>query len=158
MEIRNIKENEVEQLVPLMQILFSKWEELDRYDKLDQKYFRGETHTNFLKEHIKKSNLIIAVENKEIIGFIDAEIKERPKLYQNKKEGQINLLYIKEEHRSKGAGKKLIEEVLNIFKENNITFITVNTHARDKEANEFWEKRSFRKYNIQYIMEENKNG
>jgi len=154
MEIRKIKESEIEQTIPLMQNLFSKWEKIDEYDKLDMEYFQGQDYIDFLKGWIKKSNLIIAVENNEIIGFIDVEIKERPKLYQNKKEGHINLLYVKDEHRSKGTGKKLIEEALNIFKENNITFITVNTHALDKEANKFWQKRSFRAYNIQYVKGE----
>lgn len=152
MEIRQIKEDEIKDILPQMLDLFSKWEKVDKYDRLDLDYFNSLEHIGNLKK--LKNHFFVAVENNKIIAFMDTEIKERPKIYQIKKEGHINLLYVTENRRNKGVGIKLIEQVLDLFKKENIKFITVNTHALDNEANEFWKKRSFRKYNIQYARED----
>lgn len=148
MEIKQIKEDEINEILPQMLDLFSKWERVDKYDKLDLDYFNSLKHIDNLKK--LKNHFFVAVENNKIIAFMDAEIKERPKIYQIKKEGHINLLYVKENYRNIKVGIKLIEKVLDLFKKENIKFITVNTHALDNEANKFWKKRGFRKYNIQY--------
>ena len=150
--IRELKKEDIEELLPLMESLFKTWEDVDKYDELDREYFYSKAHVRELEKLIKKSIFLVAVEDNKIAGFILAEIKNRPGIYKIKKEGHILLLYVEEDYRKKGIGKMLIENVLERFKD--IKFITVNTHALDGEANEFWKKKGFRLYNLNYVKEE----
>ena len=151
MNIRQIEEKELDRLIKLIHDLFIKWEKVDDYDKLDVDYLYSNEQIEELKKYIKKNFFLIAIENDEILGFVDAEVKNRAKFYEIKKEGHINLLFVKENQRKKGIGNLLIEKIFGEFKKQNIKFITVNTHALDGNANEFWKKRDFREYNITYV-------
>lgn len=148
-----MKDGETAQIVKLMRKLFDKWHRTEKYDRLDESFFSGKKNLQVWNKSIK-DKMLIAAEGKEINGFINFEIKKRPDLYKIKEEGHINLLYVKDDYRKKGIGKALIEEVLKRFKERKLMFITVNTLALDKEANDFWKKRGFREYDTVYAKEE----
>ena len=113
---------------------------------------RPDIFTNITDEELKnnlineftKSNIIVAVNNDIIVGYLAYFIKiHRKKL-------EVDQLIIKEEYRGKGLGKKLMEEAKKIAIENNCTRIELNCWLFNKNALDMYEHIGYTKQRIIY--------
>ena len=90
-----------------------------------------------------KNNFIYVCEDiktKKVIGFIHAQIYESLFL-----EKGLNILglAVLPENKGQGIGKKLINHLENVAKENLIKFIRLNSSEKRLEAHIFYEKNNY---------------
>ena len=86
-----------------------------------------------------KSILLVAEENKEIVGFILAHFVQ----YGFFRYGTIDEFYVKKEFRGRGIGKKLIKEVMRKLQRMNVKMIIVGTEKENKGAIKLYKKVGF---------------
>ena len=149
MNIRKANSKDIPILISLCYKLFLRFEKLDKVDKLDKHYWKSEKQKADFRKLLKKQDylFLVAEENNKIIGYIKCSIFQNYPIFQIKKKGHIETLYILPEYQKKGFGKKLVEKALKWFKSKQIKHYTVGTHALDNTANSFWKKRKFIEYN-----------
>lgn len=109
----------------------------------------GEKDFNYF---LNDQYIFVATENNKIVGFITGEILKK-KAWYNVQLGEINNIFVLKEYRQKGIGKKLIETIINSFKEEGITNIQLYTFSNNTDAIKFYEKIGFKKYNVQMLYE-----
>ncbi len=76
-------------------------------------------------EDMKKSKkaFFVAEEDGKIVGYISGKIEEDPPVFVEKEKGHIGQVYVTEENRGKGIGKKLFVEMKKWFKKKKIKTI-----------------------------------
>lgn len=84
----------------------------------------------------------VAEIDNQIIGFASGEKKEAPP-YRLVKIAELENIFVKKEHRSKGIGKKLMEAFLNWAKELGVDKVTANAFALNDEAVAFYKREGF---------------
>jgi ribosomal protein S18 acetylase RimI-like enzyme len=89
----------------------------------------------------KACNNIIIEENGTIIGFATLVIYSLPT---TGKVGKIEDVIVDEKFRGQGYGRKLIEELLNIAKKNNLKKIQLTSSPRREIARELYKKFGFK--------------
>ncbi len=139
-----------EDIKPIMQFqleLFRKWDSMDQIDKINKQWFLSKEHEEYVLETIKnkESDIFLAVDEIEIIGYLKCKIEIREPFLQ--KIGYMAEILIKPEYRGKRIGSKLNHEAIKWFKNKNLPWITVSTHSQDIEANSFWEKKGYKEFN-----------
>jgi ribosomal protein S18 acetylase RimI-like enzyme len=82
-----------------------------------------------------KNTCFVAETDNEIVGTIMAGNDGR--------RGHIYHLTVKEGHRNKGIGKKLLEKVEAALKKEGIRKIFLVAFTENKKGNEFWEKNGY---------------
>lgn len=106
----------------------------------------------YFEDLIKNNYVIVAILNEEIIGYLAGSINEKGS-YEEIAYGEINNMYINENNRGLGIGKKLIDNFKKYCKENNINNIKVEASAKNKNALNFYKKNGFEDFNITLTME-----
>jgi ribosomal protein S18 acetylase RimI-like enzyme len=85
----------------------------------------------------KGNNFVLAKEGEETLGFASYEHN-----YNQKPQTKIHKIYVLTETQGKGIGKKLIDFVENMAKENNSTALSLNVNRFNK-ALHFYQKLGF---------------
>lgn len=114
-----------------------------------------------VKEMLEGSDklVIIAQNQKEIIGFAYASIKESER-YSPKRVGKIEKIFVTEEWRQKGIGIQLLNILCRFFKSNDIKEITLRYAIKNKEGKNFWKRVGFQPLivtantNLKHLKEE----
>ena len=112
-------------------------------DNIDSDFIVKDFYKNYIDNN--KTNLLIAVENSNIIGYIFTKIIE---VESEKKSAKIDALYIEEVYRNKGIATKLIEESINWIKDNSIDNITINVMYQNEVAKKLYYKLGFENYSL----------
>ena len=94
--------------------------EPNKYRKDYEKFFNKMLST-------KPSQVYVAVENKDIVGFVYGRVDKQPSIYVNKRKGHAQGLYLKPEHRGTRAVYDLWENLKNWFYEQNVKQVSCNT-------------------------------
>ena len=115
----------------------------DSFSKLVKQY-------NFDKEIVAQVWSVIVKE--KIVGFITGEILSKKEWY-TVQLGTINNLFVLEEYRGKGIGKKLMETMMDAFKEKGINNFELYALNNNENALKFYEKLGFKKYNVQMLYQ-----
>lgn len=146
-KIRLADMGDIETIMKFQFKLFSKWDSMDKIDEIDKDWFMTEKHQTHILEYIKdeKYRIYIALLNGKPVGYILCEIYQREPFL--KKVGYIPEIYVLPDNRGKKIGSKLLNSALNWFKENKLIWAMVSTHILDKEANTFWERKSYKEFN-----------
>lgn len=121
--------------------------------KLYPKYFK-EYNYNAMKETfknlVKNDNFVFLVlkDHEVPIGYAWIEIKNYPEsVFKNEyKSVYVHQLSIVEGQTHKGYGKKLMNEVYDIAKKNDIDLIELDYWYENMAAKEFYKKQNFKKY------------
>ncbi|HLM84540.1 MAG TPA: GNAT family N-acetyltransferase [Candidatus Bathyarchaeia archaeon] len=92
----------------------------------------------YLADFIKKGIFYVAEDNAEIVGFISAQISLGKELW-------IDMIVVKNEHRSKGIGTKLIKFVLRLAKKKGMKMVFLDAPAFNKKTLKFYKKIGLRK-------------
>jgi ribosomal protein S18 acetylase RimI-like enzyme len=78
-----------------------------------------------------------------IVGFIIGKIQENRPLMSPRRVGYISILVVAEEHRGRGIGKALWEELREWFLSKGISYCELYTEIGNDLSGSFWENRGF---------------
>ncbi len=82
------------------------------------------------------NGFLVAIDNNEIVGFVVG--------YQlNENEGRIFSLAVKDEHKSRGIGTKLVHAILKVFYENSIQYASLEVRVSNTRAQKLYHKVGF---------------
>ena len=94
-----------------------------------------------------KQEIYVAVNEKEIIGFIASNINQS-----NRKKAYIGELWLKPSHQRKGIGKALLGFIERKYKNKGVKFIRL-VAQRNAEAFNFYKKVKYKEYKSLVFME-----
>lgn len=105
-----------------------------------------EDYLSFVKDSIEKDNCLVLVAETEskLIGFLRAEIVDRPPVFKVNKIGDIGDLFVKKEWRRKGIGSRLVKEAEVWFEKREINLLKVSVYVKNKSAQKFWDSKEFK--------------
>jgi len=103
-------------------------------------YFKAELNK-------KNSSVFIAIDKKPI-GIIIATYFVPLRISKFTRKGYVSNLYIKKNYRYKGIGKKLLNISLKWLKENNVKYISLEIHLKNKNALKFYRDLGFKDYTL----------
>ncbi len=130
----------------------------DYHHSLDAYYKTSASYKN-LEEDLaeefedKDSALLIAEEDRKIIGYFRGMIEPAPMYLAPKKIGVVYDLFIKPEYRGKGVGKKIFQAALGWFQDRNVKNIELNVDARNEPGKNFWKQHGFSEYKIRMRLD-----
>lgn len=128
------------------------WDMQDRYHiDLDPVYYEESNEEEdtafdkYVKEAINtKENILIAIENDEVIGFVTFEIGQANYPDTNIKTfGEILELYVLDKFRSKGVGRSLLDEAQKELASKGIEWIKLQCSTYNTNALEFYARLGF---------------
>lgn len=129
------------------------WKELvDHHSKIDSFFIRRENahlnFKNFILELIKSkdANVLVAIKDNKVYGYIIAKIEQYPPIYKIEKYGAIYDLFISKDYRRKYIGDKLWQAALTWFKLKGLTRVELSIVPKNLEAAFFWKKLGFKDY------------
>jgi len=136
------------------------WEkQYDYHHDLDNEYYVGnnsELKLEFEKYLIKAiknndPNILVALENDELIGFITFEKADSDYFDTNIEEyGEIIELFVDKSYRQKGVGKKLMQAIEDHFSKLGINWIELQASTYNKSAINFYDNLGYE--NKQTVM------
>ena len=103
----------------------------------------------FFEKGLKREKsifLIAKIKGKAIGMAYGWEVKPLP-FFKERRMGYIGEIWVEEKFRRKGVGKKLMEKMLEWFKERGIKWVRADVLSNNKEAIEFYKKLGFREFN-----------
>ena len=156
--IKNAKKKDILCIVKLQKGL-AKYHEKTASTK-DDKFYEGKNKNasllfrKFLQEHInnKKSLVLIAHDNKKPIAYCLSFIKEDVPIFKVREYGYISDLYVEEEYRRQGLGKKFINLSKKFFKNKKIKFIQLAVRSHNQKAINLYRKAGFKDHHITMRM------
>lgn len=102
---------------------------------------------------IKNEEIYIAKVDKEIVGYIIFNIKEKenPSM-RYRKQLNIDAICVDERYRGKGIGTKILESIKEIAKTKGCTDLYLTVNQENENAIKVYEKFGFKVKNIAYMM------
>jgi ribosomal protein S18 acetylase RimI-like enzyme len=91
---------------------------------------------------------VIAKDGPEIIGYAIGRITSLPSFFEHRFRGYIHDVYVREAHRRRGVGRRLVEEILEWLRARGVTMVEL-TVAANNDATAFWERLGFQTYMYQ---------
>ncbi len=88
--------------------------------------------------------VLVALSRGKIVGFLVAMVTEPLPIFVEREYGSLNDMFVKEEHRGKGLGKRLMETAIEWFKEKKIRRIELRVGASNRDAIAFYESHGFK--------------
>ena len=136
LKIRKAKDKDLKEIAKIMMVESAKSPYNERY-----------TIKSAVKESKEffKNEIYVAVNEKEIIGFIASHV-----ISSDKKKGYIDELWLKAAYRGKGAGKMLVKSVEENYKKNGISGIRLSTIKKAK-AYGFYNKLQYKDAALVYM-------
>ena len=127
------------------EILYNLVEESREYYSSAPLFLRRDRYSrNDILEIIQKSNVFIAWEANNVIGFTNVSVSQRDNIIDLSvnNSGLIDEIgaYIKPEYRGKGLGKELLKYVFDYCNNNGFEGIHVDFETANIFANKFWRK------------------
>ena len=143
-KIINLEVDEIDRIKKL-------WKELIDYHEDKSKHFSKRFSNYKFSEHkkelLKKTDKgkikidLVKGQNNHDIGYCVSLINE-------KKEGEIESLYLKSKYRNEGIGAKLMERALQWFEEKEINDIKIEIAVGNEEVATFYDKFDFSPFSI----------
>jgi GNAT superfamily N-acetyltransferase len=150
MEIREIKENEIDYLwnfekenrVYDEKVLGKKFWPffISKINKEEKREWLKEIKKSFKKESVK---IFVVEEDNELLGYAWINTYFLEYLKPNKKVGYINEFFLTEKARGRKISTKLMNEIMRWFKEKNIEFVSLCVFSGNKEVVEIYKKFGF---------------
>ena len=107
----------------------------------------------YFENLIKNEEIYIAKVDKEIVGYIIFNIKEKenPSM-RYRKQLNIDAICVDEKYRGKGIGTKILESIKEIAKTRGCTDLYLTVNQENENAIKVYEKFGFKVKNIAYMM------
>jgi len=93
--------------------------------------------------HFNRGFTYVALDDKEIAGFVSAKLQKLPYIVNNVFESFIDVIEVKEKYRRKGIAKKLLDFAEKESKESGVYQIRAWSSEDKKEAIVMWQKLGF---------------
>ena len=126
-------------------------EEFAKYDKtIDVNWPLSRDGEAFYKERIANQDgcAFVLKSNGEIIGYLVGSLSE-DEFYRNiDKFAELDDMYVSEELRSEGHGKKLYDAFIDWCKKNAVKRIKVLVTAKNRQAIKFYKTKGFEDHNV----------
>ncbi|MCY3870091.1 MAG: GNAT family N-acetyltransferase [Gemmatimonadetes bacterium] len=133
------------------------WKELmDFHVPFDSRYTLSEGAEESMNDHLERlveaedALVIMAVENTKPMGFGIARIRNYPPVFIKQTHGTIEDLAVSSEHRRKGIGELMLNEMLDWFRSLGIDRVELRVASMNTIGYSFWRKHGFADY--MYIM------
>lgn len=113
------------------------YEHLDAVCNIEHSSFSHPWSRQSFEDELKKSNshMFVCIENDEVIGYaVMTTILD---------EGDLLDIAVSEKHRRKGVAKALFEKLLEVAKEKQLSFITLEVRASNSSAIALYEYMGF---------------
>ena len=144
MLIRDATKRDIQFIVKLVRQMVDYHQMIDKYYKAYSNYDdRGIRDHYELLIKDRNTKIIIAEENKKVIGYFMGTIEKAPQYVNPKRTGVIFDAFIEKKYRKQGIGKKIFKELLEWFKKNKIKHIELTVDARNKIGIRAWKKFGF---------------
>ncbi|MCL5018548.1 MAG: GNAT family N-acetyltransferase [Candidatus Pacearchaeota archaeon] len=130
MELTLATQEDFEQFLPIKEEFFREY----NISKKSEKFILEE-----FKEYLLKGAIVLAIENREIIGYLAGEIEDTP----YEKFGYISEVFVKKEYRGKGVSTKLKDIFLEFLRKKGITICRIEVNP-DNPAQEVYKKWGFK--------------
>ncbi len=129
------------------------WKEFMDYHAAMDPFFTRSTggHKKF-KDFISKSfgsgktQLFVALDGNNIIGFSYAHIMKYPPVFSIAKFGFISDMAITKKYRRHGIGRRLLAETMTWLKKTGVKRVELTVAAKNRIGCSFWEKAGFKEY------------
>ena len=107
----------------------------------------------YFENLIKNEEIYIAKVDKEIVGYIIFNIKEKenPSM-RYRKQLNIDAICVDERYRGKGIGTKILESIKEMAKTKGCTDLYLTVNQENENAIRVYEKFGFKVKNIAYMM------
>ncbi|HEY3247945.1 MAG TPA: GNAT family N-acetyltransferase [bacterium] len=89
---------------------------------------------------------VIARDGPRLVGYAVGRITSLPSFFEHRSRGYIHDVYVRETHRHRGIGRRLVEEILTWFAGRNVTLVELTVAANNGEAALFWHALGFETY------------
>ena len=144
MKIVIAKESHIPEIISL-------WEEFARFhEPLDPRYpMKDDARVGYeihLREEIDANNtrVLVVLDDDRVVGYVMAKIKKIGEAWKREKYGYIEEMAVTADSRRHGIGSRLLEEILDWFKSEDIEMIEVSVAAKNIIGNSFWNKHGFK--------------
>ena len=146
MKIREAKKPEAERITRKLWLpLAREMEKVSDYNELKDD-LDIESCVERKREGIREEGeYMFIAEERELLGFISATVKETPPVFTRGDKMKINELYVKKEVRRKGVASKLMEKVEETADKENCSTIELEFDVGNQEAQKFYQKEGFEK-------------
>jgi len=146
-EIRKATVEDLENIRKLNQELFVY--ENENFDKtIDVGSSFNETHKKRFVDNIKDDFVIVAVEDKVIVGYLVGKISKAESYRNVGKIIELDSLLVNKEFRSKKIGHKLVKEFKMWAKTQGINRLGVTASAGNLKTIEFYRMEGFKDYDL----------
>ena len=140
--IRNANKKDLKKIADLWLQMSSMHENLDESFRL--KHDARERFRNYASNVIEdKNKLTIVFEDREVLGYLFAEIINQPPVYYEEKIGFISEISVDTNKRRTGIGEKLLKYSENWFREEGAKRIDCQVAAKNPVSTTFWEKHGY---------------
>ena len=149
MEVRKAVVGDLGRIQELNLMLFEK--EYEEYDKfLDLDWSFGEAGTRSFKKHLTEDSscAFVLEDGGKIIGYLVGKEGKAENYRITPKMAELDNMFVLEEYRGKGVGKRLYEAFIGWCKERGAKMIRVEVSAGNKEGAEFYRKMGLGDYEL----------
>lgn len=129
------------------------WKKLmDYHKKLDPFFTRSDDSINAFIKHVKKSIekddsfLAVAINCDKVIGYCLMITSEYPPVFNIKKYGEICDMYVSEEYRNRGIGKRLVKMAIKWAKLRGLRRVELKASSKNNIGLYFWNEIGFKEY------------
>jgi len=122
---------------------------IDFHADLDEFYTRRKDGNRNFRSYLetllqdKNAAIWVALNGKQVIGYLLAKIESVPPVFITRAQGQIWDLAVKEGFRFSGIGETLLKKCIDWFKERDIGTIILRVLANNETGLRFWRKHGF---------------
>jgi ribosomal protein S18 acetylase RimI-like enzyme len=144
MKIREAKIDDVHKIFNLIDKLMDYHLKLDDYYKLLSS--SEDIYKEYFENLIKSDNSLVLVveDNGVIVGFLAGKIENRPPVFEVKRRGWIDSIFVLEDYRVQGIGKELTRKMLEWFKRRGISYVELSVDSRNEIGQEVWKTLGFK--------------
>ncbi len=150
--IRKAKKDDFNGILKLAEELYRTEVPFDK--NLNKNYYNNQKAKDTLKKSIlsRKKIHLVAIDNNDIIGYIDGYILDKEEVY-IQKVAYLDHLCVSPNYRKQGIGKLLMDEFTEIMKKQDVKFIKLNAFENNISAVSLYKKEGFKEYSIYYMKE-----
>lgn len=105
----------------------------------------------WIKDETKR--IFVAESGGKTVGFLTAHRWAPPPIYTDSSEVYIDELYVVEEHRGKGAGRRLVDEARTWAGELGANRLRMSALAENQEAVDFWKEQGAEPFSVTLTIE-----
>jgi len=144
--IRKSTSNDIESLINL----YGEMEDYVRGISSDPVFTLGSNWRELARRYFvefSKSNdklVLVAQDRNNIVGFLTAMITTTLPIFVQRKYGSLNDMFVKQEHRGKGIGKKLLKTAIGWFEQKHIRRIELRVDSKNRDAIAFYKTHAFK--------------